>query len=237
MKTLILVATYNERENITLLLEEVFKIVPDTHVLVIDDSSPDKTYELVESLMQTKYQDKLFLLKRAGKLGLGTAYVAGFNWALDRDYDVIMHMDADFSHNPKYIPQFFEEVKTNDLVIGSRYIKGGGVVNWGLIRKFISRGGGLYSRIILGINIHDLTGGFKCFRRSVLEKINVNELKSNGYSFQVETTYKTFLNKFKIKEIPIIFEDRRVGQSKMSSKIFLEALWMIIKLKFTIKTK
>lgn len=237
MKTLILVATYNERDNIILLLDEVFKVVPDTHVLVIDDSSPDKTYELVEDLMQSKYKDKLFLLKRSGKLGLGTAYVAGFNWALDKDYDVIMHMDADFSHNPKYIPQFFDEIKTNDLVIGSRYIKGGGVINWGLVRKFISRGGGLYSRIILGINIHDLTGGFKCFRRSVLEKINVNELKSNGYSFQVETTYKTFLNKFKIKEIPIIFEDRRVGQSKMSSRIFLEALWMIVKLKFTIKTR
>jgi dolichol-phosphate mannosyltransferase len=146
-------------------------------------------------------------------------------------------MDADFSHNPKYIPQFLQEIKTNDLVIGSRYIKGGGVVNWGLVRKFISRGGSLYSRFILGINIRDLTGGFKCFRRKVLDSINVNDLKSNGYSFQVETTYKTFLNKFRIKEIPIIFEDRRVGQSKMSSKIFLEALLMIIKLKLTLKPK
>jgi dolichol-phosphate mannosyltransferase len=237
MKTVILIATYNERDNIVPLLEQVFTTVPEAHVLVIDDSSPDKTYELVQNLQQTKYMDKLFLLQRAGKLGLGTAYVAGFNWALSRDYEVIMHMDADFSHNPKYIPQFLQEIKTNDLVIGSRYIKGGGVVNWGLVRKFISRGGSLYSRFILGINIRDLTGGFKCFRRKVLDSINVNDLKSNGYSFQVETTYKTFLNKFRIKEIPIIFEDRRVGQSKMSSKIFLEALLMIIKLKLTLKPK
>ncbi|MCE2706344.1 MAG: polyprenol monophosphomannose synthase [Proteobacteria bacterium] len=237
MKTVILIATYNERDNIVPLLEQVFTTVPEAHVLVIDDSSPDKTYELVQNLQQTKYMDKLFLLQRAGKLGLGTAYVAGFNWALSRDYEVIMHMDADFSHNPKYIPQFLQEIKTNDLVIGSRYIKGGGVLNWGLVRKFISRGGSLYSRFILGINIRDLTGGFKCFRRKVLDSINVNDLKSNGYSFQVETTYKTFLNKFRIKEIPIIFEDRRVGQSKMSSKIFLEALLMIIKLKLTLKPK
>ncbi|MFN8771208.1 MAG: polyprenol monophosphomannose synthase [Neisseriaceae bacterium] len=237
MKTLILVATYNERENIILLLEGIFKVVPDTDVLVIDDSSPDKTYELVENLSRDRYQNKLFLIKRPGKLGLGTAYVAGFNWALSRDYDVIMHMDADFSHNPKYIPKFFEEIKNNDLVIGSRYIKGGGVVNWGLTRKLVSRGGGLYSRLILGINIHDLTGGFKCFKRKVLETIDINNLKSNGYSFQVETTYKAFLNKFKIKETPIIFEDRRVGQSKMSFMIFLEALWMIVKLKFTTKRK
>ncbi len=237
MKTLIIIATYNERDNIVPLLNDIFMTVPDVDVLVIDDSSPDKTYELVEELQADKYPKQLFLLKRAGKLGLGTAYVAGFNWGLERNYEVIMHMDADFSHNPKYIPQFLEEIKTKDLIIGSRYVDGGGVVNWGLIRKCISRGGSLYSRAILGLKIRDLTGGFKCFRRNVLETIGINELKSTGYSFQVETTYKSYLNGFKIKEIPIIFEDRRVGQSKMSSTIFLEALLMIIKLRFITKIK
>jgi dolichol-phosphate mannosyltransferase len=232
VKKLIIIATYNEKDNIGLLLDKIFDVVPDTHVLVVDDSSPDKTYELVDELIKNKYESRLFLLKRSGKLGLGTAYVAGFNWGLEQDYDVILHMDADFSHNPDYLPQFFEEIKNNDVVIGSRYVKGGGVVNWGLIRKFISRGGSLYSRIILGLKVRDLTGGFKCFKRSVLESININKLKSNGYSFQVETTYKSFLKGFSIKEIPIIFEDRRVGQSKMSSGIFIEALLMILKLKW-----
>lgn len=235
IKVLIMVATYNERDNIVELLHQIFSYAPESHVLVIDDSSPDKTYELVEELANSKYNNKLFLLKRAGKLGLGTAYVAGFNWGLERDYDVIMHMDADFSHNPKYIPEFLRQIKTYDLVLGSRYIKGGGVVNWGFMRKLISFGGSLYSRIILGIPFHDLTGGFKCFRREVLQTIDPNSFKSSGYAFQVETTYKTFLNKFKIKEIPIIFEDRRVGQSKMTSGIFWEALLMVIKLRLTVK--
>ncbi len=233
MKYLIIVATYNESEVIESLLESVFSFVPDANVLVVDDNSPDKTYEIVDRLGQEKYKDKLFLLKRAGKLGLGTAYVAGFNWALARDYEVIIQMDADFSHHPKYLPGFLETIKTNDLVIGSRYISGGGVVNWGLGRKIISMGGSLYSRIILGLKVRDLTGGFKCWRRRVLETIDVNQLKSNGYSFQVETTYKTFLNGFKIKEVPIIFEDRRVGQSKMSGNIFVEACLMVIKLRLT----
>lgn len=235
MNKLIIIATYNERDNIAPLLDEIFKYAPDVRVLVIDDNSPDKTYEIVEDLAQHKFKGKLFLLKRSGKLGLGTAYVAGFNWALERAYEVIMHMDADFSHHPKYLPQFFEEIKTNDLVIGSRYVQGGGVVNWGFIRKCISIGGSFYSRMILGLPIRDLTGGFKCFRRKVLKTIEINDLKSTGYSFQVETTYKTFLHGFKIKEMPIIFEDRRVGQSKMSSGIFLEALLMIIKLKLNVK--
>ncbi|MCC2645739.1 MAG: dolichyl-phosphate beta-D-mannosyltransferase [Burkholderiales bacterium] len=231
IKKLIIIATYNERDNIEPLLAKIYEYVPEVNVLVVDDSSPDKTYEIVEQLSKTIYKDKLFLLKRSGKLGLGTAYVAGFNWGIKCEYDVIMEMDADFSHNPKYLPQFFEEIKTSDLVIGSRYIGGGGVVNWGIIRKIISQGGSMYSRFILGLPIRDLTGGFKCYRREVLEKINVNELMSNGYSFQIEGTYKTFLNRFKIKEIPIIFEDRRVGQSKMSGGIFLEALLMVLKLR------
>jgi len=235
MKKLVIIATYNERDNIVDLLHQVYKYAPDVDVLVIDDNSPDKTYAVVEELIATSYPTQLFLMKRAGKLGLGTAYVAGFNWGLERNYDVLLHMDADFSHSPQYLPEFFTQIQTYDLVIGSRYIKGGGVKNWGLMRKIISRGGGIYSRLILGLPIQDLTGGFKCFRRKVLETIGINDLKSNGYSFQVETTYKTFLNNFKIKEIPIIFEDRRVGQSKMSSGIFVEALLMIIKLRLSVK--
>ena len=231
MKKLIIVATYNEKDNIEKLLADIFYAVPDVNVLVIDDNSPDKTYEIVEGLIEKQYKDKLFLLKRAGKLGLGTAYVAGFNWGLARDYAIIGQMDADFSHNPKYLPQMFAELKTYDLVLGSRYVPGGGVVNWSWKRKFISRGGSLYAKIILALPFNDLTGGFKCFRREVLEVIDVNNLQSTGYAFQIETTYKTYLNKFKIKEIPIIFEDRILGQSKMSGSIFKEAVLMVLNLR------
>lgn len=231
MKKMIIIATYNEKDNIEKILAEVYENVPDVHVLVIDDNSPDKTYQIVENLAVTKYSGKLFLIKRAGKLGLGTAYVAGFNWGLARDYDAIGQMDADFSHNPKYLPSMFEALKTYDLVLGSRYVAGGGVVNWSLKRKLISRGGSLYAKIILGLPQNDLTGGFKCFRREVLETIDVNQLKSTGYSFQIETTYKTYLNGFKIKEIPIIFEDRVLGISKMSGNIFKEAILMVLALR------
>ncbi len=231
MKKMIIIATYNEKDNIEKILGEVYENVPDTHILVIDDNSPDKTYEIVERLAEDKYAGKLFLMKRAGKLGLGTAYVAGFNWGLARDYDVIGQMDADFSHSPKYLPRMFEALKTYDLVLGSRYVTGGGVVNWSLKRKIISRGGSLYAKIILGLPQNDLTGGFKCFRREVLETIDVNQLRSTGYSFQIETTYKTYLNGFKIKEIPIVFEDRVLGQSKMSGNIFKEAILMVLQLR------
>lgn len=232
MKKLIIIATYNEKDNIEKMLMDVFASVPDVNILVIDDNSPDKTHEIVERLITERYPDQLHLMKRAGKLGLGTAYIAGFNWGLERDYDVIGHMDADFSHNPKYLPSMFEALANGyDLVLGSRYVKGGGVVNWGLKRKIISRGGSLYAKIILGLPFNDLTGGFKCFKRKVLETIGINELKSTGYSFQIETTYKTYLNGFKIKEIPIIFEDRILGQSKMSGSIFKEALLMVLRMR------
>ncbi|TXI92545.1 MAG: polyprenol monophosphomannose synthase [Neisseriales bacterium] len=232
MKKLIIIATYNEKDNIAKMLADVFSVVPDVNILVIDDNSPDKTYEIVEGLMTNNYSGQLHLMKRAGKLGLGTAYVAGFNWALERDYDVIGHMDADFSHNPKYLPAMFGALQNGyDLVLGSRYVKGGGVVNWDLKRKIISRGGSLYAKIVLGLPLNDLTGGFKCFKRKVLETIGINELKSTGYSFQIETTYKTYLNGFKVKEIPIIFEDRVLGQSKMSGSIFKEAFLMVLKMR------
>jgi dolichol-phosphate mannosyltransferase len=234
-KVLVIVATYNESGNIRRLIEQIFAASPNVNLLVIDDNSPDKTYEIVEELMASTYKDKVFLMKRSGKLGLGTAYVAGFHYALDNGYDIIIQMDADFSHNPKYLPKMLLEIDDNDLVIGSRYVKGGGVVNWGLMRKLISRGGSLYSKIVLGLPQNDLTGGFKCWRRNVLETIKIDDLKSTGYSFQVETTYKTFLNKFRIKEIPSIFEDRVVGQSKMSGGIFIEASLMVLRLRFGVK--
>jgi len=229
-KTLIIIPTYNESENVEKLLEEIYQVKDNLNILVVDDNSPDKTYEIIERLMDKKYKDKLFILRRSEKLGLGTAYIAGFKWALARDYDYIFEMDADFSHNPKYIPEFLKEIKTHDLVIGSRYVPGGGVVNWGIIRKFVSRGGSLYSRIILGAPIKDFTGGFKCFKRKTLENLNLDKIVSNGYSFQVELNYKVWLKGMKIKETPIVFEDRTLGHSKMSKKIFLEAilkvLWM-----------
>lgn len=236
MKKLIIIATYNEKDNIQGILREVFSYTPDVNVLVIDDNSPDGTGDLVQSIIDAQLTPKLFLMRRSGKLGLGTAYVAGFNWGLERDYDIIAHMDADFSHNPKYLPEMFEKIKTNDLVLGSRYVKGGGVVNWDLKRKIISRGGSLYAKIILGLPQNDLTGGFKCFRREVLETIDINNLMSSGYSFQIETTYKTFLNGFKIFELPIIFEDRVLGQSKMSGSIFKEAIIMVWKLRMNRKS-
>jgi dolichol-phosphate mannosyltransferase len=228
---LIIIPTYNERDNIEKLLELISQTDPAAHVLIVDDNSPDRTFEIVEGLIESTYPDRLFLLKRAGKQGLGTAYIAGFKWALARGYDYIFEMDADFSHDPKYLPEFLAAVETHDLVLGSRYVAGGGVKNWGLIRKFISRGGSLYARTILGLPLRDLTGGFKCFRREVLESIDLDSIKSNGYSFQIEMTYRASCKGFRIVETPIVFEDRTAGKSKMSRKIFLEAVLMVWKLR------
>lgn len=228
---LIIIPTYNESDNIEKLLDLISRTDPAAHVLIVDDNSPDRTYEIVERLMQTSYPGRLFLLKRAGKLGLGTAYIAGFKWALARDYDFIFEMDADFSHDPKYLPAFLTAIEKHDLVLGSRYVPGGGVKNWGLLRKIISRGGSLYARTILGLSLRDLTGGFKCFRRQVLESIDLDAVKSNGYSFQIEMTYRARCKGFRICETPIVFEDRTAGKSKMSRKIFLEAVLMVWKLR------
>ena len=228
---LIIIPTYNESDNIEKLLDLISRTDPAAHVLIVDDNSPDRTYEIVERLMQTSYPGRLFLLKRAGKLGLGTAYIAGFKWALARDYDYIFEMDADFSHDPKYLPAFLTAIEKHDLVLGSRYVPGGGVKNWGLLRKIISRGGSLYARTILGLSLRDLTGGFKCFRRQVLESIDLDAVKPNGYSFQIEMTYRARCKGFRICETPIVFEDRTAGKSKMSRKIFLEAVLMVWKLR------
>lgn len=223
--------TYNERNNLEELLAIIYKEIADIHVLIVDDHSPDGTENLINRLIQKQYPDRLFLLERSGKLGLGTAYIAGFKWALKRDYQYIFEMDADFSHNPKYLKQFIATAENCDLVLGSRYVTGGGIVNWNFIRRVLSYGGSLYSRAILKLPFKDLTGGFKCFHREVLEQINLDDIKSNGYSFQIEMTYRTFLKGFRIKEMPIVFEERAEGKSKMSRKIFMEAVLMIWKLR------
>ena len=228
-KLLIIIPTYNERENIEKLIMAVFNTMPDAHIFIIDDNSPDGTGTFIESLISANQADRLFLLKRSGKLGLGTAYVEGFKWALARDYTRVIQMDADFSHDPNYLPMLYSE--NADLVIGSRYVKGGGVRNWSRLREFISRSGSWYARQWLGMNVKDLTGGFKCWKRSLLEKINLNEIQSNGYCFQIEMNYAASLLDANIIEVPIIFVDRIKGQSKMSKKIALEAMWMVPKLK------
>jgi dolichol-phosphate mannosyltransferase len=228
---LVIIPTYNELANVSKLIPSIYAIVPDIHILIVDDNSPDGTGELMATWAKTLYKDRLFLLQRPGKLGLGSAYIAGFKWALDRGYRLILEMDADFSHNPAYLPSLLHNAEHCHLVLGSRYIKGGGVTNWSLIRKLISRGGCLYSRLLLGLPFNDLTGGYKCFRREVLAQIDLDSIRSNGYSFQIEMTYRAFLQGFTIGEIPIVFEERCAGKSKMSGHIFREAIFMVPKLR------
>ena len=232
MNDLIIIPTYNEKENLGPLLEAIYEIRPDIHVLVVDDNSPDGTGQLVAEWAEApQYEGRVFLLRRAGKLGLGTAYIAGFRWALARSYRRILEMDADFSHNPRYLPDLLAAAEEADLVLGSRYVPGGGVKNWGCWRPFLSRGGSLYARVLLGLPYQDLTGGFKCFRREVLETLDLGAVRSNGYSFQIELTYRAHCKGFKIKEVPIVFGDREGGKSKMSKHIFFEAVLMVWKLR------
>lgn len=227
-KTLIVIPTYNEMGNIDRILEAVYFSLREIHVLVVDDNSPDKTYERVLELEKSLYKSKLFLLHRTAKEGLGRAYIAGFKWALERDYEYIFEMDADFSHNPIYLPDFIARLDQGaELAIGSRYITGGGVKGWGVKRKIISRGGSTYAKLILGLSLNDLTGGYKGFKREVLEKIGLDRVRSNGYSFQIELTYRSILASYKVVEVPIVFEDREFGVSKMSKNIFMEALKMV----------
>lgn len=227
MKTLIIIPTYNEIENIKKLVTEVFVHVDaQTHILILDDNSPDGTGELADVLAQSN--PRVHVIHRPRKMGLGTAYVTGFRYALDNGYDVIFEMDSDFSHDPKYLPIFQQEIEKCDAVIGSRYVAGGGVVNWGLGRRVLSRGGSMYARMVLGVPLQDLTGGFNCWRRSVIEAIGPNTLKSDGYAFQIEIKYKAFRKGFRIHEIPIVFEDRYLGQSKMNKKIVVEAMYRVL---------
>ncbi len=228
MKKLVIIPTYNEIENLKKLLPELMLLSEKFDVLVVDDSSPDGSGNFVTE--KSKLNSRIHLLSRPQKQGLGKAYIAGFKWGLQNGYDVLTEMDADFSHRPEDLNQILKKIETTDVVIGSRYVHGGATVNWGLIRKIISRGGGIYSRMILGYPIQDWTGGFNSWKAEVLQKINLDTIMSNGYSFQIELKYKASKHGFNIIEHPIVFEDRRVGQSKMSLKIVLEAfykVWMI----------
>ncbi|MFH1809272.1 MAG: polyprenol monophosphomannose synthase [Pseudomonadota bacterium] len=224
----VLMPTYNERENLPSMVAEVLRTAP-VDMLIIDDNSPDGTGSVADALADQ--EPRVQVMHRPGKQGLGRAYLDGFRWALDQGYKVIFEMDADFSHQPRYLPEFLREIKHYDLVLGSRYVRDGGVSNWPLHRQVISRGGSLYARSILGVTVKDLTGGFKCFRREVLESLNLDGIRSTGYAFQIEMTYRTLQAGFKVKEIPIIFYERNAGKSKMSRKIFVEAIGTVWKLK------
>lgn len=231
MKKIVIVPTYNEAQNIERLISELFALqIDDLEILIVDDNSPDGTAQIVKDLM--KDSPAIHLLEREGKMGLGTAYVAGFKYALSADYEYIIQMDADFSHDPKEIENFMKAIQTCDLVIGSRYSVGVNVVNWPLSRLLLSYGANLYTRFITFMPIKDGTGGFKCFRRKVLEAINLNRIHSDGYAFQIEINFKAWVSGFKIKEVPIVFVDRVAGTSKMSKRIIREAAWIVWKLKF-----
>jgi dolichol-phosphate mannosyltransferase len=195
----------------------------------VDDNSPDGTGQIADRMASGK--DRIFVIHRQNKSGLGTAYVAGFKFALEKGFDYVFEMDCDFSHNPEYIPDFLEAIRDADLILGSRYISGVNVINWPMSRLLLSYYANVYSRIVTGLPVRDATGGFKCFRREVLEAIELDEVKSNGYSFQIEMSFRAWKKGFRIKEIPIVFEDRKVGQSKMSKKIVREAVWMVWRLR------
>ena len=229
MKTLVISPTYNERKNIQSLIEQVLNPNPDYHLLVVDDNSPDGTAEKVKEL-QNSYPN-LHLEERPGKAGLGTAYLFGFKWALDRDYEVIVQMDADLSHDPKDVPRLVSELKDHDLIIGSRYVEGISVVNWPIRRLILSYSANMYSRVITGMPIKDGTGGFKAWRGSLLEKIELNKVRSQGYSFQIEMNFRAWRKEARIKEESIIFVDRTIGESKMSKAIMYEAIWMVWRLR------
>ena len=229
MKALVIIPTYNEHQNVVPLLERVFAQGLPVEVLIVDDNSPDGTGEIADRAAAA--DPRVHVMHRPAKQGLGSAYVAGFRYALDRDYEAVFEMDADFSHNPDSLPEFLRELEEADLVLGSRYLYGVTVVNWPLSRLILSYAANVYSRVITGMRYKDLTGGFKCFRRRVLESIDWERVRSDGYSFQIEITFKAFRKGFRIKEIPILFVDRRAGESKMNRKIVWEAAWMVWRLR------
>jgi dolichol-phosphate mannosyltransferase len=230
-RTLIIIPTYNERENLPLITAAVHEQLPAADILIVDDGSPDGTGQLADDLAAK--DRRIQVLHRRGKLGLGTAYVAGFKKALAEGYDYVFEFDADFSHDPAHLPALLAAAERGaDLVVGSRWVAGGGTRNWGVGRQLISRGGSLYARAILGVRVKDLTAGFVCYRRRVLEAIDLDSVRAQGYGFQIEMKYRTLLLGFRIEEVPITFADRRVGQSKMSKAIFLEAMRMVWQLKF-----
>ena len=230
-RALVIVPTYNERFNIARLIPAILAQDPSLEVLVVDDGSPDGTGAIVDGIAANNA--RVHVIHRAEKLGLGTAYIAGFGWALERKYDLVFEMDADFSHNPERLPEFLAAIKEADVVLGSRYQDGHvNVVNWPMSRLFLSYGANIYARAVTGLPIFDTTGGFKCFRRNVLESIDLNSVKSNGYAFQIEMSYRAWKRGFNLFEIPIIFVDRAEGVSKMSKKIVREAIWMVWRLRW-----
>jgi len=231
VEALVIVPTYNERDNIARLLRALLALPVDLAVLVVDDNSPDGTGRIVDELARD--EPRLSVIHREGKLGLGTAYIAGFKWALARtDARCVFEMDADFSHDPAAIPRFLERIRDADLVIGSRYVEGVTVVNWPLSRLILSISANIYTRVVTGMPLHDATGGFKCFRREVLQALPLDQVKSDGYSFQIEMNFHAWKRRFRIVEMPILFTDRLVGASKMSRRIIWEAAFMVWKLRF-----
>lgn len=230
MKALIIIPTYNEVDNLRPLLEAIFSYVSETDVLIVDDNSPDGTGKLADQIHEE--DSRVHVMHRAGKLGLGTAYIAGFKYAVAQGYDAAFEMDADFSHDPRYLPDFLTAIEEADLVIGSRYVHGGGTPNWSPLRRFISGGGNIFARFMLNLPVHDCTAGYRCYRRVVLETINLDAVQSQGYAFQVELAYRVLKQGFRIVEIPITFMDRRVGKSKMSRKIFVEGFLWVLRARF-----
>lgn len=230
---LVIIPTYNERENISALLEKVFSLPQAFHVLIVDDGSPDGTAQLVKTLQATN-PGKLHLLERSGKLGLGTAYLAGFKWGLDNHYEYLFEMDADFSHDPNDLPRLLDACTRQgaDLSIGSRYVKGGAVVNWPFNRIALSKGASLYTRIITGMPVKDPTAGFMCYSKRVLEHLDLSKIKFVGYAFQIEMKFKAWRAGFKIQEVPITFQDRTMGVSKMHRGIIEEGIWGVLKLRW-----
>lgn len=233
MEKLVVIPTYNEKDNIALILKAIFGLNQNFHVLVIDDSSPDGTAQIVKHL-QSDFSGKLFLEERKGKLGLGTAYIHGFKWAVEKNYNFIFEMDADFSHDPADLTRLYDACKTQgaDLAIGSRYTKGGGLVNWPWDRLALSRGGSLYTRFITWMPVKDPTAGFMCYKKEVLDTINFEEIVFIGYAFQIEMKFAAWKLGFKLKEIPIIFKDRTKGISKMNKGIVKEGIWGVLKLRW-----
>ncbi len=233
VEKIVIIPTYNERENISKILHAIFNLNEDFHVLVIDDGSPDGTAQIVKDL-QSKFPAQLFIAERKGKLGLGTAYIYGFKWAIANKYEFIFEMDADFSHNPNDLSRLYHACKLEgaDLAVGSRYVQGGGVVNWPANRIALSKGASVYTRLITWMPVKDPTAGFVCYRRGVLETINLDEIRFTGYAFQIEMKFATWKLDFKIKEVPIIFQDRTFGVSKMNKGIVKEGILGVLKLRW-----
>lgn len=232
--SIVIIPTYNERQNIEHVLRAIFSQPKDFHVLVVDDNSPDGTADLVSSLIETEFKDSLFLLKRSGKLGLGTAYIDGFNWGMERSYDFFFEMDADFSHNPDDLIRLYRACNNSfyDIAVGSRYVKGGSIENWPMDRKILSYGASLYVRLITWMPVMDPTAGFICYTRKVLESLDLKKIKFIGYAFQIEMKYASRSLGFKIKEIPITFKDRVKGESKITRGIVKEAIFGVFKMAF-----